>query len=139
MSPKRCHTNSAKKRRPAVDMLFWDNPQGDKGKRFQEAVSALGWTEKQTKQYLSISSSRLAAMVHGAFDNVPGSVFVRMAEAGIDVQFVLTGRGSVPIKPDEAALLDSYRNSTPEGQASLRKTGATLEKPLTDDGDVHCA
>lgn len=119
-------------------MHFWDSPPSDAGKRFKQAVSAMGWDEKQIKEYLSISSSRLAAMLHGAFDKVPGSVFVRMANAGIDVQFILTGKGRAPIKPDEAALLDSYRNSSPEGQATLRKAGATLEKPL-DDGEAHCA
>lgn len=76
-------------------------------------------------------------MLHGAFDKVPGELFVRMANAGIDIQYVLTGDASRPIKPDEAALLDHYRNSSSDNKAVLRKVGAALEKQI-DDGE-ECA
>lgn len=67
------------------------------------------------------------------------SVLGAMWRCGFDVNYVLLGQfANPPLKPDEAALLDSYRNSTPEGQASLRKTGAALEKQVDDEGDAHC-
>lgn len=48
------------------------------------------------------------------------------------------GNSASPLSPDEAALLDNYRNSTPENQETLRKTGAALEKQEPDDG-AQCA
>lgn len=62
-----------------------------------------------------------------------------MLGLGFDVDYVLFGQASKPVlKPDEAALLDNYRNSTPDNQAVLRKVGAALEKQIDDDGEV-CA
>lgn len=104
----------------------------------RQAFDDLGWDEKAAKKNLSISPSRMAAMLQGAFDKVPGELFVRMASAGIDIQYVLTGNAARQIKPDEAALLDNYRNSTPDNQAVLRKVGAALEKQIDDDGEM-CA
>lgn len=43
------------------------------------------------------------------------------------------------LTPDQVAMLDNYDNCTPEGQATLRETGAALEKPVGDDGEAHCA
>lgn len=43
------------------------------------------------------------------------------------------------LTPDQVAMLDNYDNCTPEGQATLRETGAALEKPVNDDGEAHCA
>lgn len=42
-----------------------------------------------------------------------------------------------PLNAEEAALLDNYRNATPEHQATLRKTGDALAKQV-DDGE-QCA
>jgi len=62
-------------------------------------------------------------------------VLALFAAAGSDVLYILTGQraGAVapppPLKPDEAALLDNYRHSPPEGQAAIRATSAALAKP----------
>lgn len=57
---------------------------------------------------------------------------------GADVLFVITGQRTVTaLAPDEAALLDNYRNATPNNRAVLRKVGAALEKQI-DDGEM-CA
>ncbi|MDP3637149.1 MAG: helix-turn-helix transcriptional regulator [Azonexus sp.] len=61
------------------------------------------------------------------------------ARLGADVGYILTGvRSTCVLAPDEAALLDNYRNSTPDNQAVLRKVGAALEKQVDDDGEM-CA
>lgn len=66
---------------------------------------------------------------------VVGSMF----GLGFDINYVLLGQASKPpLKNDEAALLDNYRNSTPDNQAVLRKVGAALEKQIDDDGEM-CA
>jgi len=49
-----------------------------------------------------------------------------MANKGVDVAYVLSGKKSVLLKPDEAVIVDNYRNSTPAGQSSLREVGAAF-------------
>lgn len=39
------------------------------------------------------------------------------------------------LKPDEAALLDNYRHSPPEGQNAIQTTSAALAKHAFDNGD----
>lgn len=65
-------------------------------------------------------------------------VFSAMYGLGFDVMYILLNRRELVPKPDEAALLDNYRNSTPDNQAVLRKVGAALEKQIDDDGEM-CA
>lgn len=110
---------------------FWDQPQGEKGERLKEEFDNLGWSEKEARSRLMVAPSRLATMLHGSFKTVPGEVLERMAMQGIDIQYVLTGK---PARVDmqESALLDNYRNSTPDSQAIIRKIGAALEKQDED-------
>lgn len=70
----------------------------------------------------------------------PDSEYLQaFAMLGADVLYILTGHRAVgALKPDEAALLDNYRHSSPGNQAVLRKVGAALEKQLDDDGE-KCA
>lgn len=84
-----------------------------------------------------IKRQRLDAMLHGSFENVNGELLKRMVHLGIDIQYVITGAKSA-LSKDESALLDNYRNSTPDNQAVLRKVGAALEKQV-DDSDEQCA
>lgn len=56
-----------------------------------------------------------------------------LSTIGVDVLYILTGqRLFAPppaLKPDEAALLDNYRNSPKEAQDALKATSAALAKP----------
>ena len=55
------------------------------------------------------------------------SFFEALADAGGDAVFVLTGRRSVgDLAPDEAALIDNYRNASRDSQSAMRKIGAAL-------------
>lgn len=54
---------------------------------------------------------------------------------GMDSQYILIGERR--LARDEAALVDNYRNSTPDSQATIRKISAALEKQI-DDGEM-CA
>jgi hypothetical protein len=49
-----------------------------------------------------------------------------IAAAGADVGYILTGKPSVALKPDEMALLDNYRHSTEEGKEAVKKTASAL-------------
>lgn len=49
-------------------------------------------------------------------------------EFGADINFILTGHsgGTAPaLRPDEAALLDNYRNSPSDGRERLRQISVT--------------
>jgi len=59
-----------------------------------------------------------------------GFRLMKLASAGVDVVYVLTGqRGSALLSREETALLDNYRNSTDEGRRLLRETGAAFAQP----------
>ena len=63
------------------------------------------------------------------------SYLAAFAALGADILYILTGQRtgeSVPssrLKPDEAAPLDNYRHSPPEGQKAIRTTCAALAQP----------
>ena len=64
-----------------------------------------------------------------------GAAFQAWAAAGVDVLYVITGQRSQPVstptlKPDEAALLDNYRNSPAEGKAAIRTTSAAFAQQV---------
>jgi len=55
-----------------------------------------------------------------------GFQIAQLAEAGVDVLYVLTGQRTpsvtLSLKPDEAALLDNYRHLRPDQQTLLKAT-----------------
>jgi transcriptional regulator with XRE-family HTH domain len=75
-------------------------------------------------------------------ETYPNAEFLEaIARVGADVLYIVTGVRVAPgssaliaaepcqpygLPPDEAALLDNYRHSSPEAQAALRATGAAL-------------
>ena len=65
-------------------------------------------------------------------ERAPDALYLAaLAAAGADVLYILTGARAAappgpPLAPDEAALLDNYRHSPPEGQTALKTTSAAL-------------
>lgn len=58
------------------------------------------------------------------------SFFDAFIKIGGDALFVITGQRSITdLKPDEAALLDNYRNAPEERKKTLREVGAALAEP----------
>lgn len=70
----------------------------------------------------------------------PDSEYLAKAAAiGIDVLYVLTGirTGNAGLVPEEAALLDNYRNSSEEGKQAIQATSALLaQQRATQKGKV---
>lgn len=67
-----------------------------------------------------------------------GAYLAAVAAIGVDVQYIITGQrssASAGLAPDEAALVDNYRHSSPEHKASLRTISAALAKPQVKKGD----
>jgi len=51
----------------------------------------------------------------------------KIAEIGGDVLYILTGQRTVgELTSDEAALLENYRHTQPDGKAALQTTSAAL-------------
>lgn len=110
-------------------MNFCSRFSGERKRLFRsqdEAATACGVTREMWGKY-----ERGVSM--------PGAeVLAAFAQAGADIHLILTGQrivaeppaayGPLPLKPDEAALLDNYRHSPPEAQAALRATSAALAK-----------
>lgn len=58
--------------------------------------------------------------------NPDAAYLAAVAEKGVDVLYVLTGQRSIReagLAPDEAALINNYRHSSPERRASLDEVG----------------
>lgn len=65
-------------------------------------------------------------MENGAGKMISAVELAAMANSGADIAYVLTAKKSIHLKPDEVAVVDNYRNSTPSGQASLREVGTAF-------------
>lgn len=107
----------------------------------QEYFAALGGVTVQTQR--SYESGRSA----------PDAEYLAIIAHAVDIQYIVTGERAARIqtsrsimnaqlgddippleeasalKPDEAALLDNYRHSPPEGQAAIKATSAAFAQP----------
>lgn len=105
---------------------------------WQERV-LLGLSRDVVAQKLGLTLLRVKNIEVGRGKNPDTTTIGGLGVIGMDVSYILIGkRSKPPLKNDEAALLDNYRNSTPDNQAVLRKVGAALEKQIDDDGKM-CA
>lgn len=103
----------------------------------QERVK-LVMTEKQLAEKLGIRWQRLRAIERGT-GRPPSIVLIgSMGNSGMDIKYILLGERSITLKQDEAALLDSYQNTTPERKASLREVSSAFAKPRMIDNE-DCA
>lgn len=64
-------------------------------------------------------------------DRSPDTTYLaNMAEAGVDVLYVITGQRAIPsvdsLSSDEAQVLNSYRSMSDEDRASVRRLTAAL-------------
>lgn len=89
-------------------------------------------TQEQAAALVGLSREHWGRCERGAL--VPGGeVLVALAMAGADVHYLLTGNRlalpDLPLKPDEAALLDNYRHSPKDQRDLLRQTSAAFAKP----------
>lgn len=96
------------------------------GARIRQERVKLGIDKKAFALAINVSAQRLKAMENGAGKGPTVVQLAAMATKGVDVAYVLSGKKSVLLKPDEAIIVDNYRNSTPAGQSSLREVGAAF-------------
>lgn len=96
------------------------------GARIRQERIKRGLDKKAFAQAIGVSERRLRAIENDAGKPLTAVQLAAMAVAGLDVPYVLTGTKSAQLKPEEAAIVDNYRNSTPAGQASLREVGTAF-------------
>ncbi len=98
------------------------------GERIKEERERLGMTQPEFAAAAGAAKRTLIEWEKGSTS--PTAVQLSaLVVAGVDALYILTGqRGapSVPLAPDEAALLDNYRNSPPAGRDALKATSAAL-------------
>lgn len=106
-----------------------DLNQVEIGVRIREVRGAA--TQKDFADLLGVGRTSVVRYESG--ERMPDAVFIAQINAvlGIDPIWLLTGaRAAAPpgpaLAPDEAALLDNYRHSPPEGQTALKTTSAAL-------------
>ena len=62
-----------------------------------------------------------------------GDVLFSLAQAGADVQYIITGQRSGERLPNrEAALLDNYRQSDDKGRRMIEQTASLAAEPLSE-------
>jgi len=101
----------------------------------------IGARLREQRNQLGMSQTDFGALVKAvrhtvhAWENdttMPNAAdLLSLADAGVDVMYVLTGQRSGALNSEEAALLDNYRHSSPDSQRILRETSATFAKPVT--------
>ena len=118
-------------------VVIWDNPPSQMGVRFKEEIVLIGLDEESIVERRIVSRQQLTTMLHGSFDNVDGAALKRLANQGVDIQYILTGKKSL-LKPEESALVENYRGSTSENKRILRDVSFAITKQKVID-DENCA
>jgi len=101
------------------------------GERLREERERLGWSQTTLAEYGATNLRTVGAWERG--ETSPNGVrLMKLAAAGVDVVYVLTGRRAAALlSPEETALVDNYRHSSPDSQRILRETGAAFAQPVS--------
>ena len=105
------------------------------GDRLREERERLGFSQASFAEITG--AHRKSQGNYELGERMPDAAYLAaIAAAGADVLYILTGVrvGEIKLSPEipltitreEAALLDNYRNSPPEGQAAIKATSAAL-------------
>ncbi|MFJ2987728.1 helix-turn-helix domain-containing protein [Collimonas sp. NPDC087041] len=89
------------------------------GERMREERSRLGLTQQEAANLLGVGREMWSRYERGVA--LPGGeALMALADAGGDVQYVLTGqRSNVSLSPDERELLSGYRKLDIRGKANM--------------------
>lgn len=103
------------------------------GERLKSERRRLGFSQEDFAAVAGVTRRPYADWESG--NTSPTAVqLAKFAGAEVDVLYVVTGQRSVAavptLAPDEAALLDNYRNSPKEARDALKATSAALAKSV---------
>lgn len=114
------------------------------GNRLREERERLGLSQPALADICGVTMRSQRNYEKG--DRQPdASYLAAVSAAGADVLYILTGQRSgavatAPVlKPEEAALLDNYRHSSPEGKKAIKATSDALAKPSSGNGGKKSA
>lgn len=125
---------------------FWNEDEdvdldcvpGPLGYRIWQERLRLGMNQKIVAESVKVGVGRYKNIERGVGKYPDTYLIAALGNLGMDVSYIMMGKRSQSLlRPDEAALLDNYRNSNRDNKAVLRKVGAALEKQV-DDGEM-CA
>jgi len=101
------------------------------GTRLREQRNSLGLNQTDLGAIAQVTKQTVYAWENDKTMPKAGEL-VRLAGAGVDVTYVLSGqRSGIALTPEEAALLDNYRHSPDAAKRLLRETGAALAQPVS--------
>lgn len=105
------------------------------GARLREERRRLGLTQDQLALIAGVTR-RAQTRYETDANSASSAYFSAIAEVGIDVLYVLTGRRAIPVQAtlseEELALLDNYRHSSREDQAAMRRMGLAMSKQTSE-------
>ena len=112
---------------------------GSIGERLREERERLGLSQTDAASIAEKAgvsgATRQSQALYEKGKRMPDAAYLSVIQAaGYDVLYILTGqRGAVaaapPLKPDEAALLDNFRNCDQEGKLLLERSSARYAEP----------
>jgi transcriptional regulator with XRE-family HTH domain len=90
--------------------------------RLKEERERVGLTQNEAAALCNVSKRAYCSYEAGSYPKT--DLLMALADAGIDVIYILTGQrsqgGVTLLSPDEAALLDDYRRTPPEEKDTVR-------------------
>lgn len=102
----------------------------------REERDRLGHSQQGLADLVSIQRAMLSRYERGLVE--PGAgVLIRLADAGVDVSYVLFGARSAvtrTLTPEETALLDNYKAADERGRAAARGVLDALAQPKRANG-----
>lgn len=129
------------------EWMFWNTDEDVTLDCVPAALCYRVWQErvrlKLSRAYVAqecgIGQQRIKSIEQGTGRYPDTTVIASLGVCGMDVSYILVGKRTQPLlRPDEAALVENYRNTSAENRKVLRKIGAALEKQV-DDPDAAAA
>jgi hypothetical protein len=99
--------------------------------RLQEELKRLGLSVAKASRLAGQSSPQILYNVLRGQQRLTSDVLGNLALLGVDVVYILTGKHNdlpAELSPDEAALLDDFRNLDEESARSLQQLSTQLAK-----------
>ena len=98
--------------------------------RIREERKRLGFNQADIAKLCGVSRE-MWGKYEGGKAAPGGEVLFALAQAGADMQYILTGqRGAAALPNREAALLDNYRQSDEHGKRIIEQTASAASQPV---------
>lgn len=111
----------------------YEREQGSIWERFDEEFvrvqKLLSVTELELAERIGVSWRKINSSGRRTPKWLTPVILGHIGVIGFDINYILSNKRSPCYKPDEVALLDNYRNTTPERKASLREVGSAFAEP----------